>query len=258
MSIRDKDVMIYHYEPKKKVYLVSLHLENRPGALGNLGDLMALRGMNILEGHFGGMSYEPKATLSFFVETTNQMMDAEWLKDYIESSVFASDVVVKSAVDGYVVDSVDFPLTWNTGDRAVLMRIPGIKVMLSTMMAANPQNASAMVYDAGFNYGKAAWEDLMGTYHPKTKESLANMLTVYNATGWGRTELTHVDPPRASARIKMYDGFECVSPAVGDGSNFIRGHLAGALSVYFGRDVKGSEKKCMSKGEDHCEFEFAP
>ena len=69
MVTRDKEVMVFHYDPKKKVFLVSLHLENEPGALGNLADLLAVRGMNILEGFFGGMSSEPKATVSFFVET---------------------------------------------------------------------------------------------------------------------------------------------------------------------------------------------
>jgi len=92
VSTHDKDVMVFHYEPKKKVYLVSLHLENESGALGNLADMFAVRGMNILEGFFGGMSFEPKATVSFFVETTNQRMDERWLKEFIESSEYASDV----------------------------------------------------------------------------------------------------------------------------------------------------------------------
>ncbi|HYC26575.1 MAG TPA: hypothetical protein VEB67_00970, partial [Nitrososphaerales archaeon] len=96
MSERDKDVMIYHFEPKRRIYLVSLHLENKPGALGNLADLLAVRGMNILEGFFGGMAYGPNATLSFFVETSNKMMDEKWLKDFLSSSVYASDVEVKA------------------------------------------------------------------------------------------------------------------------------------------------------------------
>jgi predicted hydrocarbon binding protein len=259
MLSRDKDVMVFHYDPKKKTYLVSLHLENEPGALGNLTNLLAVRGMNILEGFFGGMSYEPKATVSFFVETANPRMDESWLKDFIESSVYASDVEVRSGVDGFVSDSVNFPLTWNTGDRAVLILMASLRSMFDAVLAANPEDGRRLIYEEGFSLGRAAYEMLFSTYRPKSRAGLAEVLKTYTATGWGRLELSGLDPGHKRAKLKLEEGFECAGLSTGKPeSNFIRGHLAGMLSTYFGSDVKAVETRCTSKGDPHCEFEISP
>jgi predicted hydrocarbon binding protein len=259
MLTRDKDVMIYRYDPKKKIYLVSLHLENEPGALGNLANLLAVRGMNILEGFFGGMSYEPKSTVSFFVETANPRMDEGWIKDFVESSAYASDVEVRSGVDGFVSDSLNFPLTWNTGDRAVLMLMASLRSMFDAIMAADPKEGAQAIYEQGFSYAQATYERLFSTYRPESRTGLAEILKICSATGWGRLELSGLDPNHKRAKLKLEEGFECTGVKTGKAeSNFIRGHLAGVLSTYFGSEVKAVETRCISKGDPHCEFEISP
>jgi predicted hydrocarbon binding protein len=251
--------MVFHYDPKKKVYLVSLLLENKPGALGNLADVLAIRGMNILEGFFGGMSYEPKTTVSFFVETTNQRMDEKWLKEFIESSAYASDVEVRPGVDGFVADSVNFPLTWNTGDRAVLMQMASLKSMFDAVMTAEGKEGERVIYDQGFSYAWATYERLFSTYRPNSRAGLAETLKIYSATGWGRLELSGLDPVHKRAKIKLEEGFECTGRSTGKPeSNFIRGHLAGVLTTFFGSEVKAVETMCISKGDSYCEFEISP
>jgi predicted hydrocarbon binding protein len=259
MDERSKDVIVYRYDPKKKYFLISLHLENKPGALGNLANLLAIRGVNILEGFFGGMSYEPKATVSFFLESTNQQMDEGWLKDFLTSSVYVSDVEVKSSVEGFLTDSLNFPITWNNGDRAVLMRVEGLRVMLDAVKATQPGVGEEAIYLQGFSYGRAAWDNLMAVHYPKTREGLAEMLKIYVATGWGKIELLEVDPSHTHARIRMDDAFESADLNTGKPEcYFIAGHLAGALSGYFKAEVKAKETKCRSKGDSHCEFQISP
>jgi predicted hydrocarbon binding protein len=259
MASRNKDVVVYRYDPKKKYYLVSLHLENKPGALGNLANLLGIRGINILEGFFGGMFYGPKATVSFFLESTNQQMDEGWLKDFLASSVYVSDVEVKTGVDGFLCDSLNFPITWNSGDRAVLMRVEGLRAMLDAVRSNDPWAGEAATYTQGFTYGKKAWENLFGIHRPKTRESLADMLNIYVATGWGKIELSDVNPAHRTAKVKLSEGFECMGLSTGKPeSHFVRGHLAGAFSAYFGSDVKAVETKCTAKGDSLCEFEISP
>ncbi|MGD0319398.1 MAG: V4R domain-containing protein [Nitrososphaerales archaeon] len=259
MLSRDKGVMIFHYDPKKKIYLVSLHLKNQPGALGNLTNLLAVRGMNILEGYFGGMSYEPKATVSFFVESTNPRMDEGWVKDFVESSTYASDVEVRSGVDGFVSDSVNFPLSWNAGDRAILMQTASLRTMLAAIIATDREKGERLIYDQGFSLGRTTYERLFLIYRPKNRAGLAEVLRTYAATGWGRLELSGLDPGHKRAKFKLEEGFECAGLNTGKPeSNFIRGHLSGVLSAYFGSDVKAVETRCVSKGDPHCEFEISP
>jgi len=259
MADRAKDVMVYRYDPKKKYFLVTLSLENKPGALGNVADVLAVRGINILEGFFGGISSGSKGNMSFFLESTNPSMDEEWLKDFISSSVYVSDVQVRSGVEGFLSDTFNFPITWNNGDRAVLMRVEGLRAMLDAVKSADPEAGAASVYAQGFSYGKWAYDNLLAMHRPKTKEGLAELLKLYLATGWGKTELVDFDPGHKRARIRMKEGFECGGLSTGNcESNFIRGHLAGALSSYFDTDLKGVETKCGSKGDEYCEFEISP
>jgi len=258
MGDRNKDVMVFRYDPKKKYFIVSMHLENKPGALGNLANLLGIRGINILEGFFGGMTYSEKANASFFIESSNRQIDEGWIKDFLASSVYVSDVEVKGPVDGFLSDSLNFPMTWNNGDRAVLMRVEGLRVMLDGVKSAYADTGEAEIYRMGFSYGRAAWQNLLETHRPKTKEGLAEMLGIYAATGWGLCELLDLNPARFRARIKLEEGFESEGLATGKPEcYFIGGHLAGALSSYFGADVKAHETKCVSRGDPHCEFELS-
>ena len=258
MVDRNKDVMVYHFDPKRRYFIVSMHLENKPGALGNLGNLLGIRGINLLEGYFGGMAFSDKANVSFFLESTNQQMDDKWLKDFLASSVYVSDVEVKSPVEGFLTDSLNFPITWNNGDRAVLMRVEGLRVMLDAVKSTNPGTGEAEIYRQGFSYGRFAWLSLMEVHRPKTKEGLAEMLRIYVATGWGRFELLELNPARMHARVKVEEGFESTGLETGEPEcYFIAGHLAGAISSYFGADMKVQEKKCVSRRDSHCEFEVS-
>ena len=258
MDDRNKDVMVFRYDPKKKYFIVSMHLENKPGALGNLANLLGIRGINILEGFFGGMTYSEKAVVSFFIESINQQIDEGWIKDFLASSVYVSDVEVRSPVEGFLVDSLNFPMTWNNGDRAILMRVEGLRVMLDAVKSAYADTGEAEIYRMGFSYGRAAWDNLMQIHRPKTKEGLAEMLKIYIATGWGKFELLEFNPSHLRARVKLMDGFESEGLSTGKPEcYFIGGHLAGCLSSYFGADVKAQETKCLSRGDSHCEFEVS-
>jgi predicted hydrocarbon binding protein len=205
------------------------------------------------------MSYEPKATVSFFVETANPRMDEGWLKQFVESSQYASDVEVRPGVDGFVSDSLNFPLTWNTGDRAVLIQTASLRAMLDAVMAAGRKEGERAIYDQGFSLGRATYERLFSIYLPKSRAGLAEMLKIYSATGWGRLELSGLDPEHKRAKLKLDEGFECTDVhSEKPESNFIRGHLAGVLSAYFGSEVKAVETRCISKGDSCCEFEVSP
>lgn len=253
MEGRNKDVMIFRFDPKKKHFLVSLRLENKPGELGNLANMLGIRGINILEGHFGGMGDGQVANMGFFVETTNDRMDAGWLRDYLKSAVGVTDVEVKAGVEGFLADTLDFPVTWNNGHRAMVLRIEGVNAMISAVKAS--EGGSAFAYDQGLSFGKWSWEDLIGAHRPKTKEGLQEMLGVYAATGWGRVQLLDLDTVHRKAHLRMDEGFEASgAPGSKAGCYFTAGHFAGVFSAYFETAVTCEETKCLSKGDSHCEF----
>ncbi len=249
---------VYAYDPKRKLYLVSVMMDNKPGTFGNLANLLAVRGMNMLDGYFGARADEEKAVVGFFLESKNPKVDEKWLKEFIETSIGVSDVEVKGSVEGFLSDSLAFPLVWNTGDRAVLMRVDHVKFIFDAARKAMGASGDETIYQQGFLYGKAAWENLIATFRPKTKEGVAEILQIYNAVGWGRLTLHDLDLVGMKANVRMTDGFECASASTGKpSSHFIRGHIAGAMSAYFRVDVRAVETKCVSASDQYCEFEVS-
>ncbi len=259
MSERRKDFMVFHYDPKKKFFLVNLRIEDRPGALGNLADILGVRGINIMEGYFGTILSDGRSNVSFYCQASNPKMDKEWLKEFLESSVYVSDVVVKESVEGFLADSLNFPVTWNTGERAIVMRTGNLQSLIDAARAAGGGGGDDLVYQAGFRWGKEGWKDLFITVKPRSKEAISELLQVYAAVGWARMEVRDLDPSRRRAKVRVSDCFECEGvTSEKTCGNFIRGHVAGALSNYFGSDVKGVETKCVSKGDSYCEIELSP
>ena len=259
MTERQKDVMVFHYDPKRRFYLVTLQLKNVPGALGNLTNIMGIRGINIMEGFFAPFASGDYGTFSFFVESTKTRMDKDWLKEFLQSCIYVSEVVVKEGVEGFLTDSLNFPTVWNTGDRAIVMRVGNVQVMLDAIREAGGANGEKIVYEAGFQSGKSSWENVFSIFRPKTKEGLSEILQLYSAVGWGRIELLDLSMNKKSAKIRMTDLFECAGLTYERGcSHYVRGHLAGAMSTFFGIDLKGVETKCLAKGDKYCEFELSP
>jgi predicted hydrocarbon binding protein len=219
--------------------------------------VLGIRGINMLEGYVGQVSSE-SVVASFFLESSNPRLTSEWLKEFIESSVFVSDVMVKEGVEGFLFDSLNFPVAWNTGDRAVLVQADRLRAMLDAVMTAEPASGAQFIYSQGFNCGKSVWEQLMTVHRPETEEGLSEVLQLYSAAGWGRPKLIHVDVKKMQAKVRFEELFECVTRRTsGSASHFIRGHLAGALSAYFQSDLRCEETKCISKGDKYCEFEVA-
>jgi len=180
-------------------------------------------------------------------------------EDFLQSSVYVSGVEVKAGVEGFLADSLNFPLTWNTGERAVLMRVEGLRAMLSAVLAADPTNGEQDIYNQGFSFGKASWQDLLKIFRPRTKEGLGELMGIYSAAGWGKPELVELDMTHRKAKVRMTEGFECLDMTTGKPeSHFIRGHIAGVMSAYFGTDLSATETKCTSAGNDYCEFVVSP
>jgi predicted hydrocarbon binding protein len=258
MERRSKDVMVYHYDPKKRFFLVTVTEQNVPGALGALANILGVRGINLLEGWFGGSSEDVQGPVSFFAESTDPKLDKDWITEYLKASVYVSDIEVRESKNGFLADIQNFPLTWASGDRAVMMRVSMMKTIFDVARAI-PGIGEEVLYRMGFESGKATWQNLIERLKPTTKEALGDSLGIYAAVGWGRPELMELDTGARRARLAFAEGFECEGASTGKVfSHFTRGHIAGAFSAYFKTDVKALESRCLSTGSRYCEFLVSP
>lgn len=85
--------------------------------------------------------------------------------------------------------------------------------------------------------------------------SLADLVFLYAAQGWGWPELVDLSLDPLKATIRIYDNFECsYTKSATPNSNYLRGHLVGLGSGISGKKVNCVEKKCIAKGDAYCEL----
>lgn len=91
-----------------------------------------------------------------------------------------------------------------------------------------------------------------------TREDVLKQLSkLKGEENWGELSFFDVDFGRGSGRAIVKNSFETrerrsTTPCC----HFFRNYLEGFLSELFEKEVKVTEEKCASKGDEHCEFRF--
>lgn len=249
-----KDVNVIVFNPAKRFLHIAVQLKNNPGALESVVHTITVLRLNIL-GSFS--SVDPGADTgvwSAFVEdeshTTSQ------LKEMLGKSPYVVDVVVAESRDGLLVDSIHFPLAWNSGDRAVMMRDRYLNAMFDSIRGTFGSGGEAILYQEGFAYGKESWDEFVGRLGRSfVRSHLKDVLMIYQAVGWFKLE--RVEHDEGSSRVALSTGgnFECEGAESREPhSHFVRGHLAGAMTAVMGRRMACRETRCVAKGDGGCAF----
>lgn len=253
-----KDVNVYLYDPSKKYFQIVIELENVPGALHNVLDVMLELRLNVL-GSFSSVESAARVGVwSGFVEDNDH--SAGELKRKLSSSAYVHDVMVVESSRGFLVDGIHFPLAFNTGTRAVMMTAKALAKMLGAVRTRYGSGGNFILYEEGRSYGK----DIAGEYLVKlgadfVVSNIAEVLKLYQALGWFRVEGVKADVKGGNVTIRALDSFECVGgEARVPLSQFVRGHLEGALTTWLGREMECEEKHCIATGEKYCEFVLHP
>ena len=252
-----KEALVFERERGNKLYLVAVMLKHSKGALADVATRLEEAGFDLLSGFIGSTDDEKYSRCSWFMEATAGRPSKEEVKLLLERSPYCSKVEVKEAHSAVLVDSLNFPLTWGTGGRVIMLRTHFFDVMEQAIRALLSSGADVLLYQMGLNHGRPSWTDLLSSYKVKTKEDLAEIAQIYSATGWGRIEVLEFAPGSSRAVVRFSEGFESMnrSSEGRTGCNFTRGHLAGFFSVVFGDEKVGvTETKCRLRGDPECEF----
>lgn len=254
----NKDVIIYQKEHGEKLFLIALQLRHQVGALASLTTALEKGGYNILSGFQSTPDSDGYARCSFFIEATRgEKPTANELEQVIASSPAAKDVRVKEARNGIIVDTLSFPLGWNSGDRALMLRTEFFATMIEGLRNHFKSGADVVLHEMGFHHGWPTWTNLLKTYPTRDLGDLKEVIGFYDANGWGRTEAVAFNLAGKRAVVRFRDSFECSASrrAKQAGGNFVRGHLEGLFTVLFGEGTKVRETKCLCSGDPYCEFE---
>jgi len=253
-----KDVNVYVFDPKAKFFNLAVELEDVPGAL--LSVLRTLQNMRVnILGSFSSVDrHTGTGTWSAFVEDSGYTPSD--FKEQLSSSPHVLDVIAVESKDGFLVDGMHFPLTFNTGDRAFFGTAKYISRMFAAMREEFGTGGETIVYNEGYTCGRDVWLGYLERMGPEfVRSHLEAVLKVYQAVGWFEVDATKLDELNKSVTVRAGGCFECEGKRSDTAySNFVRGHLAGGLGVIFGTDMSCEETSCIATGAEACEFQLSP
>ncbi len=251
-----KDVIVFLHDPRKTFFHVVVELKNEPGAIASVANSLAGTKINMLSGFISAESERKEGVWSFFAEAKTADVSKDQIKNLIGSSPYILDVLVNQSRDGTLVEKVHFPLAYNTGQRSLLITQKGFSQMLKKIRDTFGSGGDVIVYDEGYTLGNSDAAGFTSAgQRENTKQLLANILDGFSALGWGRAELISFDPDLFRIVIRMRESMECFGQnAPRPYSHFIRGNLAGLFSRLTDGKVNCEETKCISTGDEYCEF----
>ena len=253
-----KDVNIYLFDPTRKYFHIVLELENVPGALRNVLEVMHGLNLNIL-GSFSSVDASAQVGVwSGFVEDSEH---SSWdLKQKLMVSPYVHDAMVVESSKGFLVDGVHFPLAYNTGTRAIMMGAKPLANMLSTVNEQFGSGGNVILYEEGLSYGKETGSEYMAKLGADfIVPNITEVLKLYQALGWFKIGKAHFEAPEWTLTVQAEENFECMGvDSRVPHSHFVRGHLEGVVITWLGRPMECRETLCVAKGDKVCEFVVAP
>jgi hypothetical protein len=201
-----KDVNVFLYNPSSRFLNVVVELKNAPGALASVLNLLQEQGVNTL-GSFS--SVEPSARTgvwSAFVDGSN-VSSAE-LKRKLSSLPSVLDSMIVDSKDGFLVDGVHFPVAWNTGDRALIMRARFIIEMFERIRRRFGTGGRSTVFEEGYAFGQGTWSELIARIGDEfARSNLKDVLSIYQALGWFKIDSVERSAGGGSAKIRVTMNF---------------------------------------------------
>jgi predicted hydrocarbon binding protein len=247
-----KSIFAYTYAPRQKLFQVIVSMNDVPGALSRILEALAKR-VNLISTM--SSSHGGDAAWSALVEATSPSETASGLEELLNS---VPDVIACSAQEGkegLLID--DFHSGVDIGGPApyMLMRRESFSSVLGEVLKVFGKGGEVLLFDEGRKYGILTAElfrNLLG--RERAKQRMLELLDVYNSLGWCEVDVKESHDP-VEYVLEARDCFECSSPQTGTRScDFMRGHLAGAISTLQGKEFSGEETSCRLMGSDRCEF----
>jgi len=253
-----KDVPIYHLNPTKRNFHIVLTLRNVPGALAGVSSIITSSNTNILSGQISVL--DGHAHWSFFAEAEKGGTNAATLRSLLVASEYTEEVAVSEDADGLLVDNVCFPLRWNQGDRAVVIRQRALAEMFTQMRKEFGSGGSVLLYNEGYNMGRGSFELVLERAgKPFIREHLRECMGILASVGWGKFSLVSYDKEGPRLVVRVEDSFECTGfDSDRPYSQFLRGHMCSVLSLLLDAKLKCEETSCVATGSKYCEFRLAP
>lgn len=242
--------------PGRKIRSFRVSLKGEPGSLAELASSLSKHNVNIMAVQ---LSYDINGFQSAFVvaDFTGSSDDPGKLLEGLKSRVILDIEYREPLIEGFATDSYHFPImAW--GDRAIIMGRSIIYSCFEGIKEVFGPGTNVMLFQQGDKVGREMVKRVGKFGGVKKRKALEMGLSIGQSFGWFRYEIVEWDEEKPFFVIRFYDNFECsmVKGKKEPNSQFIRGIASGSLSELFEEKLLARETKCISKGDDYCEFEI--
>jgi predicted hydrocarbon binding protein len=255
-----KTAFISEQLPGRKIIEFSLEFKgNVPGDVSRIAAALTEHNVNILTG------FHDAARWGFFADLTDVKIPLEKLIHEIELLPVTKSIKVHSgAPEDLVIDALHYPLLWGE-KRLIYIRAEVMSAVLGRLrdiFGREGPAGRAMLFTKGEAAGRTGYTNIARRVGGEVfKKQVYDLLDLYTASGWGIFKIQELDIDKKTARVRVFDSFEC---AVYKGSEssprseFVRGDLVGLFSEVFSVRVDAVETDCIASGNACCEFSIKP
>ncbi len=250
--------------PGKKLLGLFLTVENKPGALRSICDVIAKANINIIHILTSTPTHEATraTTILMFLDITNSRISVEELVDNIQKLDVVHKIrTARPIAEGLLVDEFHFPITVN-GMRAVIMILPMLEGLIGIIQ--KHKELRALLWYQGLEIGIRVARMYKKMYRVSSLHELLRILTARaQSLGWAKVEIVKVNEFTKKIILRVYNNWECeIIKSWGikkePQNTFHRGIIAGIMKEFHGRDFEVIETKCIAKGDPYCEFQIKP
>ena len=242
-----------YYFPRVKSFHIVVRIKDVPGALGSV--------LKLLRDHInlaGSTSYSVEgdgAIWSGFGKSLSKSETEGKLEKLLKRLPMVLECEVKGSDQGLLLDSFHSGLEVAPDRPAVVFPLAGISRIYDHLAEILGSAGETILFEEGSALGTSSGQYLNARLSHDTLEwRVKALLGMYGMEGWGCMSLG-VERPGARFSVKVRGCFECVeAKRVRKGCDFLRGHLASAVSALSGKEFKCEETKCRLRGDTLCEF----
>jgi predicted hydrocarbon binding protein len=250
-------VMIF--DEKQKIYGLAIGSKVEKGNLRKLAEVAESLDITIryIQFSMNGTRKPTVNAIAFLDFSNSKATPEEALEIILNSYDFVKNAkIIEPCGKNIIFDKHFFPLV-AANERAVIFRKSVYEALFNGVRERFGSAGEAMLYYQGFSIGFEIYDTYREIAKSDSVEDLVEVAKAINMTlGWGIIDDVSINLKRKSAKLQVYQNFECELGA-GKGkpySQFYRGAIAGIFSRLFGGDVKVKETKCIAKGDQCCEF----
>jgi len=109
-ELAPKEIMAWHFNPDKKVFLATVWMKNVPGALAGIVSVLAKEGVDLIGSTSANIRGTETSEWGFFAEAEKPEASPDWMKRMIMGAPNVVRCEVEEGQAGVVVDSLHYPL----------------------------------------------------------------------------------------------------------------------------------------------------